>query len=203
LSEKALAYELVVQMPWKQGKEFLKMNPVGTLPVLVESDGHILVDHMAICEYLNEAEPFPNLLGETPRGRAEVRRLENWMDTDFYMDVFKPLVGERVYKSLQSNSAPNSTLIRAGRENLKRYLGYLDWICARRSYLGGRNLSLADFGAASHLSILDYIGEMPWDGYPDLKLWYAKIKSRPSFNALLNDRIAGIIPSQSYSNLDF
>ena len=94
-------------------------------------------------------------------------------------------------------------MIQAARENLKRYFKYIDWLAARRSYLGGRSLSVADLTVAAHLSVLDYLGEMAWENYPDAKLWYAKIKSRPSFSSLLNDKLAGIMPSSTYANLDF
>lgn len=203
LFEKGLPYGMIFETPWARRPDFLKLNPVGNVPVLVEPDGHVLTDHVAICEYLNEIKTNPNLLGETPRGRAEVRRITNWFDTEFYMDVFKPLVGEKVFKALKTGGAPDSAMIRAGRENLKRYMGYLDWLTARRSYLGGRNLSMADLAVAAHLSVLDYLGEIPWENYMDAKLWYAKIKSRPAFNSLLHDKLAGIIPSATYANLDF
>ena len=203
LFEKGIPYGLVHEIPWERRPGFLKLNPLGDLPVLVEPDGSVLSHHTAITEYLNETVPLPNLMGETAKGRAEIRRIANWFDTSFYMDVFKPLVGERVYKALKSGGAPNSMMIRAGCENLKRYLGYIDWLAARRSYLGGRSLSVADLTVAAHLSVLDYLGEMAWENYPDAKLWYAKIKSRPSFSSLLNDKLAGIMPSSTYANLDF
>ena len=203
LFEKGIPYALVQETPWLRRPEFLKLNPLADLPVLIEPDGHVLANHQAICDYLNEVFPVPTMLGETARGRAEIRRIANWFDTSFYMDVFKPLVGERVYKTLKGAGAPNSALIRAARENLKNYMGYIDWLAARRSYLGGRNLSLADLTVAAHLSVLDYLGEMAWENYPDAKLWYAKIKSRPAFNSLLNDKLAGIMPSDTYTDLDF
>lgn len=203
LFEKGLPYAMIFETPWARRPEFLQISPLGTVPVLIEPDGHALTDHVAICEYLNEIKTTPNLLGETPRGRAEVRRITNIFDGDFYMDVFKPLVGERVFKALKSGVAPNSNMIRVGRENLKRYLGYVDWLAARRSYLGGRNLSMADLSVAAHLSVLDYLGEISWENYPDAKLWYAKIKSRPAFSSLLHDKLTGIMPSSTYANLDF
>lgn len=203
LFEKGLPYGMIYETPWARRPDFLKINPLATVPVLVEPDGHVLSDHVAISEYLNEIKTSPNLLGETPRGRAEVRRITNWFDTDFYMDVYKPLVGEKVLKALKTGAAPDSNMIRIGRENLKRYLGYIDWLAARRSYLGGRNLSMADLTVAAHLSILDYLGEISWENYSDMKLWYAKIKSRPAFNSLLHDKLTGIMPSSTYANLDF
>ena len=73
----------------------------------------------------------------------------------------------------------------------------------RRNYLAGNKISLADFSAAAHVSVLDYLGEVSWEEYPETKAWYARMKSRPSFQSLLNDRIAGMIPPNTYSDLDF
>ncbi len=203
LFEKGLPYGMIFETPWARRPEFLKLNPFGEVPVLIEPDGHILTDHVAICEYVNEIKTQPDLLSETPRGRAEVRRLTNLFDTAFYTDVFKPLVGERVFKALRRLGTPDANLIRVGRENLKRYMGYVDWLAARRSYLGGRNLSMADLGIAAHLSILDYLGEIDWKQYPDAREWYGRLKSRQSFGSLLNDKLAGIMPSDTYADLDF
>ena len=203
LFEKGVPYGLVHEVAWERRAGFLKLNPIGDLPVLVEPDGHVLTQHNAICEYLNEIVPSVNLMGETPQGCAEIRRIANWFDSSFYMDVFKPLVSERVIKSLKGTGTPNSLLIRVARDNLKTYLTYIDWLAARRCYLGGRNLSMADLAVASHLSILDYLGEISWANYPEMKIWYSKIKSRPAFNSLLQDKITGIMPSENYANLDF
>ena len=203
LYEKGIPFGLVNEIPWARRPGLLALNPIGDLPVLVEPDGSVLTQHNAICEYLNELVPELNLMGETTKGRAEIRRITGWFDSAFYMDVLKPLVGERVVKAMKAGTAPNSLMIRAARDNLKNYLTYLDWLAARRPYLGGRLLSMADLSVAAHLSLLDYLGEISWEKYPEIKLWYAKIKSRPSFSSLLRDKFAGIMPSDNYANLDF
>ena len=83
------------------------------------------------------------------------------------------------------------------------HLEYIDWIAERNNYLVGNDFSLADISAAAQLSVLDYLGDVPWDNYANAKLWYSKIKSRPSFKEILNDRIKGIYPSKQYADLDF
>ncbi len=63
------------------------------------------------------------LMPENPHARAETRRLVEWFLVKFEAEVGRYLVGERVYKLLMRNEegggAPDSTLIRAGRTNLK------------------------------------------------------------------------------------
>ncbi|MBQ7413467.1 MAG: glutathione S-transferase family protein [Alphaproteobacteria bacterium] len=203
LYEKGIPFGLVHELPWQRREGVLKLNPIGDLPILVEPDGSVITQHNAICEYLNELTPVNNLLGDTPKWRAEIRRITGWFDSSFYMDVFKPLVGERVVKALRTGLMPNSMMIRAARDNLKSYLKYIEWMAAHRPYLGGKSLSMADLAVAAHLSVLDYLGEISWENYPEMKLWYSKIKSRPAFSSLLQDKIAGIMPSEMYTNLDF
>ena len=45
--------------------------------------------------------------------------------------------------------------------------------------------------------------DVPWDRHPGAKLWYARIKSRPSFRPLLQDRLPGLKPAPQYDDLDF
>ena len=80
---------------------------------------------------------------------------------------------------------------------------YIDYLADRNNYLAGKEISLADLTVAAHLSIVDYLGDIPWNEYKNAKLWYAKIKSRPSFKEILKDNIRGIPPSSNYANLDF
>ncbi len=64
-------------------------------------------------------------------------------------------------------------------------------------------MSFADLSAAAHLSVIDFLGEVPWPEYPGAKLWYARMKSRPAFRPLLADRVPGVAPPAGYADLDF
>jgi len=44
---------------------------------------------------------------------------------------------------------------------------------------------------------------MPWREFPACKTWYMKMKSRPCFRPLLNDRWPGLHPAGHYDDLDF
>jgi len=206
LWEKGISYDMVLEDFWKKRFEFIKMNPAGDLPVLVERKNgqeHVFSNHTAICEYLNETVAGLDLFGADVFFRAEVRRICGWFDILFYKEVTLPLTEELVFKRLAPEKEPDSVRIRSARHNLNRHMKYIEWLSERRNYLAGRNLSLADFDVASHVSVLDYLGEIDWDKYPEAKQWYWKLKSRQSVQSLLKDRITGIIPPDSYLNLDF
>ena len=201
--EKGIPHALLTEIPWERRPAFLEKNPLGTLPMVCETDNYILSGGTTICAYLNEIAPMPDLLGETPRGRAEVRRLVEWAHSVFYPEVVQPILQERVYKALQHKGVPDSNILRSARQNYKILMPYLDWITSRRSYLGGRHISFADLAIAAQLSVLDYLGELNWDKLSEAKTWYAKIKSRASFKSLLQDKVGGIMPAEDYTNLDF
>ncbi len=57
--------------------------------------------------------------------------------------------------------------------------------------------------AAAHLSVIDYLGDVPWNEDENAKIWYARVKSRPAFRPLLADTLPGLAPSPSYADLDF
>ena len=78
LNLKGLAYDPVyidLDAGEQRTAEFRAVNPQMVLPALVEDDGNVLFQSMAIMEYLDEIHPEPPLLPADPRGRARVRAL--------------------------------------------------------------------------------------------------------------------------------
>ena len=53
---------------------FRKLNPQQLVPV-IEDDGHVLIQSLAIMEYLEETHPTPAILPKAPADRARVRAL--------------------------------------------------------------------------------------------------------------------------------
>ena len=203
LKEKNLDFDMKVERVWERRPEFLAMNPSGEVPVLVEPDGTVLADAGAISEYLEEIYPERPLIGTTPIERAETRRLVAWFDTKFNREVTVNLVEEKIMKRFLGLGQPNSQAIRAGCQNIKHHLDYITYLVDRRKYLAGDAFGLADITAASHLSAVDYLGDVPWEAHDGAKDWYARVKSRPSFRPLLADHIPGASPPKHYADLDF
>ena len=203
LSEKRLPFELKNEKVWERRPEFLDLNPAGTVPMLVEENGLSIPDSGVICEYLEEAYPDTPLLGRTLAERVEVRRLVAWIDGKFHHEVTRNLLGEKYLKRLMGRGNPDAAALRAGYANIRYHLDYIGWLAETRKWLAGPSLSLADFAAAAQLSSLDYIADIDWSLSPPTKDWYARVKSRPCFRALLNDRVIGINPPEHYGDLDF
>lgn len=203
LKEKNLDFELKLERVWERRPDYLAMNPAAEVPVLAEPDGAVFVDSGVICEYLEEAHREKLLMPLDPVDRAETRRLVAWFDLKMNREVTLNLIGEKMMKRMMGYGNPNSSAIRAGHANLHHHLDYIAYLVERRRWLGGDHFSLADIAAASHLSVLDYIGDVPWGSHELAKDWYARIKSRPSFRPLLADHVAGHPPPEHYADLDF
>jgi len=205
LAEKKLDFELEVERIWERRPEFISLNPAGKVPLLVDLNGTMIMDSMAITEYLDEAYPERNLIGNELTQRAEVRRLVAWFDDKFAQEVSVSLVLEKVLKKhmYKDLSGPNSAVLRLIKNNIHDHLSYISWLVDRRNWLAGDEFSLADVTAAAHLSVVDYLGDVPWDKHELAKDWYVRIKSRPSFRTLLAERLPGLLPSEHYCDLDF
>ena len=203
LGEKKITASLAVEPIWERRHEFLSINPAGTVPVFIEDDGTTISTSQAIAEYLEETSKEPALIFGTALQRAEIRRLCNWFDVKFNTEVTEYLLGEKIMKRFLGLGEPSSETIRAGYANIETHLGYIEYLAEQRAWLAGENFSLADITAASHISCIDYLGDIAWEDYQQAKQWYARIKSRPSFRPLLQDLIPGTQPPAHYKNLDF
>jgi glutathione S-transferase len=146
-------------------------------------------------------------LPEDPAGRLEVRRLLDWFNQKFHEEVSGYLVHQKVYRRFMpadiGGGAPDMDQVRAARTNIRYHLRYIGHLVAARNWLAGDTLTYADLAAAAHLSSVDFLGDVPWTENEMAKEWYARVKSRPSFRALLTDRVPGITPDPVYADLDF
>jgi glutathione S-transferase len=211
LSEYGYQTELTEEQPWENRRDFLALNPAGTLPVYVDDSMRALCGATIISEYLDETNGIMKrdrrLLAEDPFQRAEIRRLAEWFLQKMEADVTRPLVRERIYKLQmtpdQGGGAPDSKVLRTSRANIRQHMKYLSWLAGSRTWLAGDRISYADLAAAATVSVLDYLGEIDWSDAPTAKEWYQRLKSRPSFRPLLAERVRGVTPVPHYADLDF
>lgn len=211
LSEKKLKVRETIIDPWAAPAEFIELTAEGTPPVLVDLTQYgtlTISSARAITEYANDGSKRHPLLSEDPFERAEARRLCAWFDGRFTEEVDSYILTEKVERAVLSQTqydvgAADPEVLREGRAHLSHHLDYLTSLLEKRDWLAGRHYSLGDIAAASHLSCLDFLGEVSWRDRPILKEWYQKIKSRPSFRGILSDRVAGLRAPRHYTDLDF
>jgi len=211
LEEYGLPVRLIEERVWERRPDFLMLNPAGTTPVMVEEGVPAMPGAGVIAEYIDETRGAGaaerRLMSTEHSARIEVRRLMSWFNDKFFEEASGPLVMERVYKRYipagSGGGAPDTETLRAAKSNIKYHLAYIGWLVRTRDWLAGDSLTYADLSAAAHLSVADYLGDVPWDEDETAKNWYARIKSRPAFRALLAEALPGLPPSRTYADLDF
>jgi glutathione S-transferase len=211
MAEKRLDFTPVPERGWDLPDSFFELNPEGTLPVLVDESGVAVPGPIVIAEYLEEAYPAilqgdaqrPSLFPGGQEERVEIRRLMQWFESKFAIEVSSPLVYEKIDRRFMGAGSPSMDVVRQALQSLRPHLKYLNFLVDERRWIAGDSFSFADIAAAAHLSALDYMGDVPWHDFEAAKLWYARVKSRPSFRPLLADHIAGMPPPRHYADLDF
>ncbi|MEO0465523.1 MAG: glutathione S-transferase family protein [Pseudomonadota bacterium] len=205
LGEKRLPFESAETRPWSVHPEVERLAPGAAPPALIDQtvEGRIVVlGSHAMVEFLETAYPTSRLIPTGQQDAAEARRLWRWCE-DAFQVVNENLLAERITQWVRRDRQPDSGALRKGSHALRGRLTFLNALAEQRSYIAGRHMSVADVSVAAHLSSLDYFGDVDWDTVPDLRAWYARMKSRPSFRPLLEDHIDGTRPAKHYGDLDF
>jgi len=99
LNLKGITPDEVIDINLPQGRQreasFAKINPMMAIPALIEDDGTVLFESLAILEYLDETHPNPPLLPNDAKGRARVRAIAQIIAADTH-----PLIVPRVREYL-------------------------------------------------------------------------------------------------------
>jgi maleylacetoacetate isomerase len=111
LNLKGIGYEtqsihLVKDGGHNKRPEFRAVNPQMRVPVLVTTAGEVLIQSLAIIEYLDETHPQPPLLPKNPLARARVRALAELIACDIH-----PLNNTSALRYLKNNMAQQQSAI--------------------------------------------------------------------------------------------
>lgn len=204
LAEKGVAFNAVEEPVWEDRPAFLAINPSGEVPVLIDGDAGPACGAWAVVEYLEDAFPDPALWPRAAAERAECRRIVEWFHVKFANEVSRPLIHELAMKRRFRLGQPDSRVIHRAHDRLMGHLETIADLFERRRWLGGETLSHADLAAAGHVSVADFLGAIRWQSASQpARDWYARLKSRPGFRPLLDDKAPGVRPPPHYADLDF
>ena len=159
LAEKQLDYEFVLVDLRKNEQhtpEFLALNPLHRVPVLVEEDDGeielVVQDSTIIDEYLEDEYPEPALLpgAADSAARARIRELEDHAD-QFFVMAAGTLLAEH---AKPAESRDPERLRRAKDEVDKTFLILEEALQGGRLWLGGEQFTIADAAFAPRLLLL-------------------------------------------------
>lgn len=185
LAEKGVAYDTIevsIAASEHHKPEFLKKNPLALLPVLELADGKILRESMAICRYVEELHPEPNLLGVDPWERAQIEQWNRHAELELLLPILQVFRNTHPFWSGRIKQSPEyGAIVR------DLVSGRFDWFegeLAHRPYLAGPRFTVADitalcaidFGKVSSIRINA-------ETHPHLAAWHARVGGRPSAKA--------------------
>lgn len=182
LAEKALSYELV-QVDLAQGEqrrpEFLRLNPFGRVPVLVDEDTTVY-DSTIIIEYLDDEYPEPPMLPSVGSSalRARARMFEDFADTSF-----TPQVGQLMAEMARPEGERDQARLQRLHRSIERVFDYLNYELNGQQFLAG-DFSVADIGFAPRMLVVGELGLEASANRPNLDAWLKRLIERPSIQSL-------------------
>ena len=160
--------------------EFLKINPNGSVPALVDGD-FALWESRAIMEYLAVKKPEARLVGENDREWADLQRWMFW-DACHLMRHTGSLIFEYLLKKILNLGQPDEAAAKEARETLRKYYAVLDQALTGRDYLVGGRLTVADISLACTFTYADLL-KLPVGDFPAITAWLARIQALPAWAA--------------------
>jgi glutathione S-transferase len=185
LAEKAVAYDTIdvsIAAQAHRTDEFRKKNPIALLPVLELADGKVLRESMAICRYIEELHPEPNLFGADAWERAQIEMWNRHAELELLFPIAQ--VFRNTHAFWIGRIKQSSEFGGIMREHLGERLDWIDRELASRPYFAGDRFTVADitamcaidFGKVSDIRIRA-------ETHPNLAAWHQRVAARPSSKA--------------------
>ncbi|MCY1533338.1 Dichloromethane dehalogenase [compost metagenome] len=186
LAEKGLEYRLEIILPFGQPAWYRELNPLGRIPALKDGDFD-LADSSVICQYLEDKHPeLTPLLGQTAEQRARVRWLEKYADYELAPLATFTVFRNRALKPSMGHPCDEAAVQTTLTDKLPPHFDYLEKTLGSAEYFVGDSPTLADLAFTSQLVNMEH-GDEQLDAqrWPSLAALYARIKARPSLQAIL------------------
>jgi glutathione S-transferase len=174
LAEKQLPCELHQTDINNKSPEFLRLSPIGKVPVLVDENDLVFWDSTLIVEYLEETYPQPSFYPSSRIERWSCRQGEELADT-----LIDNVVG-LWYETRKGNQADSGTQAKH-QSSIHRVLGVFEQKLTNCAYLFNETFSAVDVAAISALGYYSLRFGNNWQQeYPKLRQWYELLHQRQS-----------------------
>ncbi len=159
--------------------EFSALNPFQTIPVLELDDGTKISELIAICRYVEELHPEPNLFGATPLERATVEMWQRRVELHLMLPIAQVMRHSHPHMAqMEDPQIPDWAA--ANRPRALRNMLIFDGVLSDRLFIAGDRFTVADitglvaldFTRPARIAIPAELG--------NLNRWFAELKARPS-----------------------
>ncbi|HTQ15341.1 MAG TPA: glutathione S-transferase [Rhizomicrobium sp.] len=162
---------------------YLSRNSIGQMPALEIEGGHCVTEITAICEYLEDKNPNPPLIGATPEQKAETRKWTRRID----LNICEPMANGFRYSQGLALFKDRIPTVPEAADGLKRvaqhYIKWLDKEMAGKEFVCGKRFTLADILLFCFLDFGASVGQPLNPENSNVTAWFARMKDRPGAKA--------------------
>ena len=161
--------------------EFLKINPMGGIPVLELDDGTHIAESVAICRYFETIKPEPALMGVDAKDKAVVEMWNRRMEFEVLSMAAGSFRNTSDFFKGRIPQVPEYGEV--CRQAAERAFGMVDGFLAGSKFIAGERYTIADITAlvAIDFAKLNKLRITPEQ--KNLARWHETVSSRPSAKA--------------------
>jgi glutathione S-transferase len=185
LAEKNVAYdtiEVLIATDQHLSVEYRRKHPLSLLPILELGDGRIIRESMAICRYIEECHPEPNLFGADAWERSQIEQWNRHAELELLIPIQNIFRNTNAFWQGRIKQAPEFGSIMTDLVHAR--LEWLDNELSQRTYMAGDRFTVADITA---LCAIDFgkVSKVRLDPekHSHLVAWHARVAERPSTKA--------------------
>ena len=171
-----------------QRPEFMRLNPAGKLPVLVDGD-LVIPESAAIVLYLAEKHPQSRLLPADLKARAEVYRWVMFAMTELEQPLWR--IARNTFVLPQDKRVPQDLPL--AREDFTHMAAVLERHMEGRTFIVGDAITAADCVTAY---LMDWANEQRLlEGKPNLQAYLERMYGRPTAPQRIAEAAASLRPA--------
>jgi glutathione S-transferase len=161
---------------------FKSMNSLGQIPVLALADGSVITESVAICRFLEEAVPHPQLFGSDAVSKGKVEMWNRRVELEIFGTIGS--VALHTDEMFKDRLTQFPAFAETQRDAVPGKWAWLDREMADgRRFIAGDDFSVADITAGVAGWLGDFFGmEIPGD-LANVRRWNDRVRARPSWNA--------------------
>jgi glutathione S-transferase len=162
-------------------QDFLRLNPLGKLPVLELDDGTSIAESLAICRYLEALNPDPPLMGRTPREVADIEMWALRSDHELSQMIALAFVHSSDFYRGRIEQIPEVASWARGRA--LETMNWLNHELSARRHIAGEDYTIADIVAQCAFVLGKAVGLRIPPDMTHLSRWFAEVTARSTARA--------------------
>jgi len=178
-----------------KGKDFLKINPNGRVPAIIDhsNNDHVVWESAAILLYLGERfDPSKKLVGNTLEERSEV-----WEWLTFQISGLGPFQGQVFwFKFYHPVKNLDQSVIDRYKNEVLRLFGVYEKRLEEHEWLALDRFTVADIATYTWVTVSPH-ADLDLSKFPKLSAWHERVKALPSVEKAYAKGQPASLPSES------